>query len=304
MERTCKPALSKLAQGAVLLFLAGWAWSALAQTQGRTEQTEPSVAYSGKWTQSASQPWSGGSAALSAAEGAQVAFTFTGTSVSWIGGRAPDTGIARIFLDGVFVAEVDTYFKTDEVRVPMFALHDLPDAQHVLTVEVTGRKNVASTSALVIVDAFDVPAATISRLQETDPAAVFSPDWVQDNPVVSLIPGFTTGRTQGSSLRKWSAGAAKVSATPGAKATFTFTGTGIRWIGGRGPQTGIARVYLDRVFVARIDLYSPGEAPQKTVFTAADLPPGTHTLTVEVTGEKNALSTDTWVLVDAFDVLP
>src|SRR5256885_11904216 len=66
----------------------------------------------------------------------------------------------------------------------------------------------------IVVDAFAVPAVTISRLQETDPAVSFSPGWIQDNPVVTLIPGVTTGFTQGISLRTWSAGAARLSTTP------------------------------------------------------------------------------------------
>src|SRR5262245_47788665 len=87
----------------------------------RFEDTDPSVAYTSGWTQDGGSPWSGGTAAFSTAAGAQASFTFTGTSVSWIGGRASDTGIARVFVDGVLVAQVDTYSKTQEVRVPMFA---------------------------------------------------------------------------------------------------------------------------------------------------------------------------------------
>src|SRR5207248_2877037 len=87
----------------------------------RFEETDPSVTYAPAWTQDGTRSWSGGTAAVSATPGAQVTFTFTGPSVSWIGGRATFTGIARISLDGVFLSEVDTYSKTEEIRVPMFA---------------------------------------------------------------------------------------------------------------------------------------------------------------------------------------
>jgi len=61
-----------------------------------------------------------GTAAVSTAPGAQATISFTGTSVSWIAAARPGTGIARISLDGIFLTEVDTYSKTEEIRVPMF----------------------------------------------------------------------------------------------------------------------------------------------------------------------------------------
>src|SRR5882672_4680216 len=135
---------------------------AFAQTNAgpaRFEETNPSESYTVGWTQGdISGTWSGGTAAVSTAPGAQATLTFTGTSVSWIGGRTPRSGIARVFLDGSLVAEVDTYSKTEEIRVPMFAATGLVDAIHTFAIEVTGRQNAAATSALVIVDAFDLPA--------------------------------------------------------------------------------------------------------------------------------------------------
>src|SRR6266568_1054028 len=232
----------------------------------RFEETDSSVIFTSGWASDASKSWSGGTAAVSTAPGAQATFTFTGTSVNWIGGRSPGTGIARVSLDGVFVSEVDTYSKTEEIRVTMFTANGLSNASHILTIEVTGRMNAAATSALVVVDAFDVPAPAVSRLQETDPDVTY-----------------TAG------------------CTPGAQATFTFTGTSISWIGARGPQTGIARVSLDGV-VTTVDTYSPTEQIQQAVFTATGLADATHALTIGVTGDQNAASTSPLVVVDALEV--
>src|SRR2546429_82973 len=257
----------------------------------RFEETDPSVTYAPAWTQDGTRSWSGGTAAVSATPGAQVTFTFTGPSVSWIGGRATFTGIARISLDGVFLSEVDTYSKTEEIRVPMFAATGLTNASHTLTIEVTGRQNASATGAFIIVDAFDVPAATVSRLQETDPSITYTagtvaaPDWMPFN-----------------TSRAWSAGIATLSTTPGAQATISFTGTGISWIGARGPQTGIARVTLDGVVAPLIDTYSPTEQIQAEVFTQQGLADTSHTLTVEVTGDQNTLSTSPLIVLDSFEV--
>src|SRR2546423_11909934 len=294
--------IAKQSYVAALISTFGLAWIS-PQALARVEETDPSVSYTVGWTQGdTSGTWSGGTAAVSTAAGAQATITFTGTSVSWIGGRTPQTGIARVSVDGVFVSEVDTYSKTAEIRVPMFEATGLANASHTFTIEVTGRQNASATGALVIVDAFDVPAATISRLQETDPSVAYTAGWIQDNPVVTLIPSVTHGITQGNSLRSWSAGAALVSTTPGAQVNFAFTGTAIDWIGARGNQSGIARVSLDGVFVTEVDLYSPTEQIQAAVFSATGLADTSHTLTIEGTGRQNASSQNALIVVDAFEV--
>jgi hypothetical protein len=250
----------------------------------RFEETDPSVTYTAGWAPDPHPSLSGGAAQVSDTAGAQATFTFIGPSVSWIGGRSFQTGIARISVDGTFVSEVDTYSKTVEVQVPMFTAVGLTNTSHTLTIEATGRKNAAASLAFIIVDAFDVPAAAISRLQETDPSVTYSGDWVQ-----------------GDASRQWSAGFAALSKTPGAQATFTFTGTGIRWLGFRGPQTGIARVSLDGV-VTSVDTYSAAEQIQAELFKATGLADASHTLTIEVTGQQNAASTSPLIVMDAFEV--
>src|SRR5260221_11956096 len=87
----------------------------------------------------------------------------------------------------------------------------------------------------------------------------------------------------------------------GAQATYSFIGTEVRWVGLRGPQNGIARVYLDGSFHAQVDTYASMEL-ETVVFTAMNLTPGRHTMTIEVTGDKNAASTGTSVVVDGLDV--
>ncbi len=262
----------------------------------RFEDTDPSVVYSGPgWRPDVYKALSNGGATASDQAGAQATFTFTGTSVSWIGGRWVEEGIARVFLDGSFVTEVDMYSKTKEVQVPLFTALDLANTSHTLTIEVTGQKNVASNLAFVLVDAFDVPAVTISRLQDTDPAVVFSgAGWVQGD----------------RSSAEWSGGTAAGSLTPGDQATFTFTGTGVRWLGELGPQNGgIARVSLDGVFMKEVDTYAPSPDPthenvfQAEHFKATGLADTSHTLTIEVTGRQNPAAVTAIVVVDAFDVI-
>jgi hypothetical protein len=302
--------MTRIARGACaagLLLTVGLIWTssqALAQSSSPTrfEQNDPSVAYNAGWSQDTSRSWSGGIAMVATTPGAQATFTFTGPSVNWIGGRGPWSGIADILLDGSLVAEVDTYSKTEEIRVPMFTANGLANSIHTLTIQSTGRMNSASTSTYVVVDAFDVPAPAVSRLQETDPDVTYTAGWTQDNALYASSAGLLTGWTQGFSLRNWSAGTAMLSTTPGAQATFAFNGTGVSWVGARGTQTGIADVFLDGVLVAEIDTYSPTEQIQAAVFTRTGLANANHTLTIQVTGRQNVAAMSALVVVDAFEV--
>jgi Big-like domain-containing protein len=263
----------------------------------RFEETDASVSYGIGWSPRDDDfrgtgwyAWSGGSAAESMTPGARATFTFSGTSVTWIGMRSLDSGIARVFVDGVFVSEVDMFMRSTELHVPVFTVSGLTAGSHTLTIEATGMKNSdpqASSSplALVVVDAFDVPAQVVSQLQDTDPDLAYTAGW-----------------TQGDNSKPWSSWFASISTAQGARATLPFIGTSISWIGYRGPDAGIANVYLDGSFAGEVDLYSPDEHVQAVLFTSPTMADANHTLTIEATGRKNAQSTSTRVVVDAFVV--
>ena len=125
-------------------------------TVTRVEETDPSITYTGDWRPADPRPWSGGTAVVAETAGAQATFAFTGTSVNWIGFRGPQTGIARVFLDGVVVADVDTYSPTEEVQAVVFVATSLADTSHTLTIVMTGEQNANSIAAYIVVDAFDI----------------------------------------------------------------------------------------------------------------------------------------------------
>ncbi len=263
--------------------------------RGRVEDADPSIAYSAGWGSGAiSRNWSGssgnyGTGTAVYTRSAQATISFTGTAVSWIGLLAPWTGMARVLVDGAFVANVDTYAPTEQVQAVLYTATGLADGPHTFTVDVSGQKNAASTDSLVIVDAFDVTlspsAPTITRYQETDPATSYTGTWS------------TAG------LSFWSGETASYSGAAGDTATFTFTGTAVRWIGQRAFTGGIANVFLDGVFQAQVDTYVPlQEEYQAAMYVTTGLANTSHTLAIEVTGQKNPFSQGTWVFVDAFDV--
>src|SRR5256712_10716233 len=202
--------------------------------RSRIEDDDLAITYSGSWVADTGRNWSGtsletgaGTATRSATGGSRAELAFTGTSVSLIGFRAPWVGMADVSVDGGAVTRVDLYSPTEVVQVPVFSSTGLAAGSHTLRIDVTGQKNTASSAAWVMGDAFEVvpvvPAPNVTRRQETDPSVAFTAGWTQ--------AGF-------SSL--WSGEHARQSVIVGERATFTFTGTSVRWIGERGFGTGIA----------------------------------------------------------------
>jgi hypothetical protein len=62
---------------------------------------------------------------------------------------------------------------------------------------------------------------------------------------------------------------------------------------------GKAKVYLDGAYKGLVDLYNP--TPQCGVVLHI---PGNHTVTIEVSGQKNPSSTGYLIDIDAFEVVP
>lgn len=122
----------------------------------------------------------------------------------------------------------------------------------------------------------------------------------EDDPAITYL-----GTWNNYSCISCSGGALKYSNQTGAKATFLFNGTGIKWIVTKANMLGKAKVRLDGKPPTGIlvDLYSP--SPQwQVVLQKIGSTSGTHTLSIEVSGQKNSSSTGYFIDIDAFEVIP
>jgi len=123
--------------------------------------------------------------------------------------------------------------------------------------------------------------------------------WFEENdPAITY-----TGTWKNYTCATCSAGAMKYSGQTGAKADFSFNGTGIKWIVTKANLLGKARVYLDGVNMGLVDLYNP-TAKYQVVLQKTGLSAGNHTVTIEVSGQKNPASAGYFVDIDAFEVVP
>ena len=260
---------------------------------------ETGITLSSGWTPASSDyGWSGGSAVQSSTAGATATVGFSGTSIRWLGSRGRGMGIATVSVDGGPAREVDLFARPDdEIHTPIITISDLSDGPHTLTITVTGRQGGSATGNMVVLDAFDVqPGNTVSHWQETNPEMNFSAGWTKS---AFNLPWSGAGASNPPDAPI----SAQESNTAGATLTLPFNGTGINWIGYRGPDGGIASVQIDGGAATQVDTYSPTLKVQPVVFSVGGLADGNHTLTITVTGQKNPASSDARVVVDAIDII-
>jgi len=122
------------------------------------------------------------------------------------------------------------------------------------------------------------------RYDQSNSAIVYSGSWSANN------------------LPSHSGGSAALTMDAGSRATLTFVGTGISWIGYRDEWSGLAKVYLDNSLTSTVDTFGSPSTAQTVLYSVAGLPSGSHTLVIEATGTRNSKSGGSWVWVDAMDV--
>ena len=113
----------------------------------------------------------------------------------------------------------------------------------------------------------------------------------QSSASIAYAGGWATARFGG-----YTGGRVKYSVHAGATATLTFTGRSVAWVGPRGPTRGRARISIDGVAVATVDLRRSNFRARGTLFRTAWATTGTHTLTIEVLGSGRPVAVDEFVV--------
>ena len=101
----------------------------------------------------------------------------------------------------------------------------------------------------------------------------------------------------------FSNGVVKYSNQKNATASILFSGSGVMWIASRDNRLGKADVYIDGNYEKPVDLYSPTIIHQEVVYSNLALSSGNHSMSIVVKGEKNPSATNTFVDIDAIDVV-
>ena len=144
--------------------------------------------------------------------------------------------------------------------------------------------------------------SSVLALGVASPAVAPAQTRVEETALATTV--YTGAWFQSHSERPWSGGTAALSNAALSRATLIFSGTGVSWVGLRGPQAGVAKVYLDGAYQVDMDCYASRETVRAVLFTRSGLTADLHILMIEPTGTRNLAATDAFIVVDAFDVTP
>ncbi|MBA2382664.1 MAG: glycoside hydrolase family 25 protein [Chloroflexi bacterium] len=103
-----------------------------------SQQSGPSITYSGTWHASTSSAWSGGSTRYATSAGASATYSFSGSSVAWVAARGSTRGSAKVYVDGVYAATVSLHSTTGQSRAIVFARNWPTVGAHKLEIVVVG----------------------------------------------------------------------------------------------------------------------------------------------------------------------
>jgi hypothetical protein len=106
----------------------------------------------GTWSRTTSNSYDGHAARSTRTVGGVARFTFTGNTVAWVSARSPVRGAARLYVDGVFAGNVNTYSTSTAARLMVFTKSWSSSAKRVLEIRAVG----TSGHPRVDVDAFVV----------------------------------------------------------------------------------------------------------------------------------------------------
>jgi SpoIID/LytB domain protein len=256
----------------------------------RYQQSNANLVYVGTWTPTSAAAAAGGSYRYSNTTGASCTVSFNGTSLAWLAKKGPSYGIAKLTLDGTGMGTVDLY-SASVVFTKVWETGTLEEGTHTLKIERTGDKNALSTDKNISVDAFDIDGSIVpapkppptTTYQQTDANLLYLGTWTAQSATAASGGSFRYINAKGS-------------------CTVRFTGTSLAWLAKRKSTYGIAKLTLDGASKGTVDLYSATETYGKVWETGA-LASGTHTLTIEWTGTKNASATGKNIAVDAFQIV-
>jgi hypothetical protein len=247
--------------------------------RGVLVQDQASPAAAATWSTAASAAASGGSYAVADLAGSSASFTFTGTSVTWLGATGPWGGDATVAVDGHGQPSIDTYAAAPHFKVA-HTIGGLANGTHTLVITARGvRGGARATGSDVVVDAF-TPGGQ-ATVQQSSPAVAY-----------------TWGRV---GAPRASAHAYAAAELKGATLTFTFRGTAVSWVTVLGSAMGQANVLVDGHPKGTVDGYA--RATRFGVSHAVGgLTDTVHTLTIVVLGRHARASGGAAVAVDGFRV--
>ena len=154
-----------------------------------------------------------------------------------------------------------------------------------------------ATSADTAADTAATPAEA-TKINDTDTSIIYS----RGNATTQDWNYFQSSREDYQQDEHSSDFVRSAGAVTGTGVVVNFTGTGLTWIGKKGPQYGIASYSVDGGAPQTVDNYNSTAVSQNSNLTVSGLTSESHVLSISLLDRKNSASTGYWQTIDAFSV--
>ncbi|NQX67246.1 S-layer homology domain-containing protein [Paenibacillus alba] len=302
----------------------------------RVDDRDPSITYSGAWSDFNDAGDFKSTEKYSNTVGAYVQYTFTGTGISLIGPKNNNMGTCDIYIDGTLVqSDIELYEANKNFQQALYTHTGLSNGTHTIKVVVK--------SGFVVIDAFEPSGGSPTSI-----AMAINNQWAYDdlewgnyetsmtvpsgysntvkmrltdndsssityNPVTRTENDNTTGTgtNQFDYVGSWGyygsqSGAYQndnhYSNTAGAYALLRFTGSKVQLYGAKNNNQGIAAFSIDNGPETLVDTYAPSRSDQQLLFESDELKNQEHVLRIRVTGQKKANANDSFLSIDRADI--
>lgn len=119
-------------------------------TARRIQESNPGIAYAGRWDSARHAGYAGGRVRYSDRDGATATYKFYAQSVAWVGPVGATRGRARVSVDGVVIGVVDLRRSTFKPQVTLFSKSWARAGQHTITIRVIGSGRPVAIDLFVI----------------------------------------------------------------------------------------------------------------------------------------------------------
>jgi hypothetical protein len=193
--------------------------------------------------------------------------------------RGPNQGKARIILDGAAVETLDLFRNNDQYLFVYDVPITAPKQNHDVKIVVLHEKRNASSGYQVCFDGFRV----------------------NNNPVDDIYFGIRYDAWAGVANSHAVADAYRMASIGNSVVTFDIGGNEFDWITARGPNFGLADIYVDDQLLMTVDLYFRVMRWNQSIHLQ-NLGGGGHTIKIVVKGEHNPISGGDGIVFDGFRV--
>ncbi|WP_341957108.1 X2-like carbohydrate binding domain-containing protein [Microbacterium sp. LWH13-1.2] len=251
--------------------------------------------------------------------GAAFEYTFQGTGIQYVTEKHESQGEVEVYLDGQLVETVDTSLPAADGRLSqqvVYSVADLPSGSHTLRVVkksgsfmlldklvVTLDSQLSTTSgafnkaapADVTVDVLRDPSELVS-ISVGGEALERDVDYTLSGATVTLTSSYLATLPVGDATLDFGFAGdhlddVHATTADGDSVSFTFRGTGVSWLGPKGPDQGAVDVYIDGEKVESIDTHADSRISNQELFAVSGLKDKEHTIEI-VKASGDVLRTD------------